>query len=48
MYKRAALTLGIFMTLYLFIVAFDVYIMYYMYRKNCKYIYIVQVMEFFK
>ena len=32
-YKRAALTLGIFMTLSLFIVAFDVYsIMLYMYR----------------
>ena len=35
-YKRAALTLGIFMTLSLFIVAFDVYIMYYMYRKKLK------------
>ena len=33
-YKRAALTLGIFMTLSLFIVAFDVYIMLYMYRKK--------------
>ena len=35
-YKRAALTLGIFMTLSLFIVAFDVYIMYYMYRKKLQ------------
>ena len=43
-YKRAALTLGIFMTLSLFIAAFDVYIMYYMYRKKLK----VQVVEFFK
>ena len=48
-YKRAALTLGIFMSLSLFIAAFDVYIMYYVYRKkNWKYIYIVQVVEFFK
>ena len=35
-YKRAALTLGIFMTLSLFIAAFDVYIMYYVYRKKLK------------
>ena len=35
-YKRAALTLGIFMTVSLFIAAFDVYIMYYVYRKKLK------------